>query len=114
MIIKKFYDFNQVNESMVNEEITAGHLVDYIRKNFPKETPIIKWSPNEGIMRIEDVKKIFEVGEIYKYNDKGNIFYSMYELDPDGTGYLIGLEKYYPPKPTIVKSLIIQKIFLFI
>lgn len=107
MKIKKFYDFNQVNESLVNNEITAGHLVDYIRKNFSKETPIIKWSPSEGIIKINNIEQLFEIKDIYKYNDKGNIYYSMYDMNPDGKGYNTGLSWYYPPKPDIIKSLVI-------
>jgi hypothetical protein len=115
-IIKRFYDFNDVNES-ISRQFTTGHVVNYFRSNYSKETPIFFYSPSgEGIIKITNIKDIFEEVELFKYeflDDKGNIsenntLYYRYELDPERRGYItIDDHRIYPPEPTKIKALII-------
>ncbi len=116
-IIKKFYDFNDVNES-VSSPFTTGHVVNYIRSNYPKETPIFLYDPpSEGIIKISNIKELFKEVELFKYeylDDKGNIsenntYYYKYELDPERRGIVISDgNRIYPPEPIKIKALIVR------
>jgi hypothetical protein len=115
-IIKKFYDFNDVNES-ISGTFTTGHIVNYFRNNYSKETPIFLYYPSgEGVVKVSNIKDIFEEVELFKYeflDDKGNTsenntLYYRYELDPERRGYVFADgRRITPPEPTKVKALIV-------
>jgi hypothetical protein len=110
-MIRKFRDFNDVSESLGNEDktITTGHLVNYLKRNYPIDTPIFIYDTrgSETLVKITDSTRLFEEQDVYRYEDNDHIFFAMRELDPDGHGYDVGHgRRYTPPKPTIIKALV--------
>lgn len=124
----KIKRFNELNESSTQPEKTnlelgrymkAGDLMDYLRRNIPKET-VIFYRPNDSpisLMTKEDIEeRLPEIEDIYIYENDEDSYefkefgkYSCYDSeDEERKGNTIrGNVKDIPPK--IVKGIVINK-----
>ena len=124
MKIKKYSEFESINESIVeideSQYMTAGHLMEYLRKNIPRNTLIFHQGcdcPIQLLKKSDIDDRLPEVQDIYLYETKEDSYprkeygdedgkYNCYEKKyPEGTSSFENTDK----EPKVVKGIILNK-----